>query len=92
MGEAEIFAASLIPKSSLSSKWIDILKRTTKVILFEKGSLHMLGSDINCGLEKINEIKNTVGKLGRNFTSSADSQEINRVEIYRKFGFYENPV
>jgi hypothetical protein len=57
MGEAEIFAACLIPKSSLSSKWIDMLKQMTKVKLFEKGSLHMLGSDINCGLKKINEIK-----------------------------------
>jgi len=47
----------------------------------------MLGSDINCGLKKINEIKKTVGKLRGNFISGADSQEINGVEIYRKFGF-----
>jgi hypothetical protein len=29
MGEAETFAACLIPKSSLSGKWIDILKQMT---------------------------------------------------------------
>ena len=52
----------------------------------------MLGSDINWGYKKINEIKKRVGKLNRNFISGADSQEINGVEIYRKFGFYENRV
>ena len=31
MGEAEIFAVCLIPKSSLSGKWIDISKQTTKI-------------------------------------------------------------
>jgi hypothetical protein len=52
----------------------------------------MLGGDINCYLKKINEIKKRVGKLRRNFISGADSKEINGVEIYRKFGFYENRV
>lgn len=54
LGEVEIFAAFLIPKSSLSGKWIDLLKQTTKGKLFENGSFHMLGNDINCGLKKIN--------------------------------------
>jgi hypothetical protein len=52
----------------------------------------MLGSDVNCGLKKINEIKKRVGKLSKNFISGADSQEINGVEIHRKFGFYGNLV
>jgi len=56
MGEAEVFATFLIPKSTLSGKWIHLLKQTTKVTLFEKASLHMLGSDINRGLKK-NKIK-----------------------------------
>jgi len=60
--------------------------------LSEKGSLRMLGSDINCGLMKINEIKRRVGKFSRKFFSGADSREINGVEIYRNFGFYENRV
>jgi len=52
----------------------------------------MLGSDINSELKKINEIKKRVRKLNRNFISGADSQESNCVEIYRKYGFYENRV
>jgi hypothetical protein len=52
----------------------------------------MLGSDINCGLKEINEIKKRVGKISKKFISGADSQEINGVESYRKFGSYENRV
>ena len=44
-----------------------VLKQTTKVKLFDKGSLHMLDSDINCSLKKINEIKERVRKLSKNF-------------------------
>jgi hypothetical protein len=91
MGEAEVFAACFIPKSTLSVKWIHLLKQTTNVTLFEKASLHILGSDINRGLKK-NKIKKKVRQLSKNFISGADSQKINGVEIYRKFEFYENRV
>ena len=40
----------------------------------------MLGSDINCSLKKIDEIKKRVRKLKRKFTPWEDSQEINGVK------------
>jgi len=60
--------------------------------LFEKRFFPHVRQCNNCGLKEINEIEMRVRKLNRNFISGAGSQEINGVEIYRKFGFYENRV
>jgi hypothetical protein len=49
VGEVEIFAICLISKSSLSG----LLQQKAKGKVFENGSSHILGSDINCGLKKI---------------------------------------